>query len=254
MNKHMDDGWLQDYLEGLLDPEAEETVRAHLEGCPRCQDEVEELSRLMTDLRALPLEALPSRDLWPQVAWRTQDRPEVEAHAIRPGDTDETESRQGHLRELEALPGLAVSEKPTRRSRRISLPAWQLLAASIALIVISGGSVWAILAGRPASIDFFEAGGGSLAQMVGWEEAYGEYDQAVSDLESVLEKGREVLDPETVRVLEENLRSIDRAIQEAENALMNDPASPLLQRYVADNLRKKVDLLRRAAGAVYAST
>ena len=63
-----------------------------------------------------------------------------------------------------------------------------------------------------------------------------------------------VLDPETVRVLEDNLGSIDRAIQVAVDALMSDPASPLLQRFVADNLRKKVDLLRRAAGAVYAST
>lgn len=93
-----------------------------------------------------------------------------------------------------------------------------------------------------------------MAQMVGWEEAYGEYDQAVADLEAVLEKGREVLDPETIRVLEENLQSIDRAIQDAGDALMNDPASTLLQRFLADNLRKKVDLLRRAAGAVYAST
>ena len=254
MNKHMDDGLLQDYLEGLLDPEAEKTVRAHLDGCSRCQHEVESLSQLMTDLRALPLEARPSRDLWPQVAWRTQDRPEAEAHAIEPKGADESPSRQDQIREPPASPGVAVPGKLTQGSRRISLPAWQLLAASIALIVISGGSVWAVLAGRPASIDPFAVEGGSLAQMVGWEEAYGEYDQAVSDLESFLEKGREVLDPETVRVLEENLRSIDRAIQEAEDALMSDPASPLLQRFVADNLRKKVDLLRRAAGAVYAST
>lgn len=247
MNQHIDDSLLQDYWEGLLDPEAEAEVRAHLESCARCRQELDDLSELMNDLRALPTAADPTRDLWPQVAWRTQERSEIEA-SVEPA---ESQDRLGETR----APGKGAGPgNRTQVSRRISLPAWQLLAASIALIVISGGSVWAVLSGRPGALDSVAPRGGSMAQMVGWEEAYGEYDQAVADLEAVLEKGREVLDPETIRVLEENLQSIDRAIQDAGDALMNDPASTLLQRFLADNLRKKVDLLRRAAGAVYAST
>ena len=91
-------------------------------------------------------------------------------------------------------------------------------------------------------------------QPVSWQEAYGGYDEAVSDLEDVLEKGREILDPETVRVLEESLEAIDLAIEEAGAAVREDPASPVLQRFLAENLRKKMDLLRRAAMAVYANT
>ena len=243
MNMHIDNSLLQDYLEGLLDPEEETQVREHLESCSRCRQDLEGLSELMTQLRALPTEADPARDLWPQVAWRTREGSGV--GALAEGAVSRNRSREAD--------GDGV-EQENQISRRISLPAWQLLAASIALIVISGGSVWAVLSGRPGASDSITPQVGSMAQMVGWEEAYGEYDQAVSDLESVLERGREVLDPETIRVLEENLQSIDRAIQEAGDALLNDPASTLLQRFLADNLRKKVDLLRRAAGAVYAST
>ncbi len=239
MNQHIDDSLLHDYREGLLDPETETEVRAHLDGCPSCQQELEDLSQLMTDLRSLPTDAEPTRDLWPQVAWRILEKSGAGGVAL--GEAGARGSGAG--------PG-----STPKVSRRISLPAWQLLAASIALIVISGGSVWAVLSGRPGAFDSVAPTGGSMAQMVGWEEAYGEYDQAVADLEAVLETGREILDPETIRVLEENLQSIDSAIQDAGDALMNDPASTLLQRYLADNLRKKVDLLRRAAGAVYAST
>ena len=221
MTRHIDDSLLQDFREGLLDPEAEGQVREHLDECFHCREELEALTELLDGLGDLDVEAQPSRDLWPQIAWRMEGA--------------KTRSHPG-------------------RGRRVNLPAWQLLAAGIALIVISGGSVWAFLSGR------MEAGAplGSAQQapalLVGWEEAYGGYDQAVTELETVLERGREVLDPETVRVLEENLQTIDRAIQEAGEALMQDPASTALQRFLADNLRKKVELLRQAAGAVYANS
>lgn len=249
MKQHIDMGLLQDYREGLLDPETEAEVRTHLEACSSCQQELEDLSRLMTDLRSLPTEAEPARDLWPQLAWRIQEKSGAEGAA--------QEEMDGSRDRLERVgkEGSVAGPRPARKvSRRISVPAWQLLAASIALIVISGGSVWTLLSGRPGTVESVAPTGGSMSQMVGWEDAYGEYDRAVADLEAVLDSGRKVLDPETIKVLEENLQSIDRAIQDAGDALMNDPASPLLQRFLADNLRKKVDLLRRAAGAVYAST
>ena len=241
MTRHIDDGLLQDFREGLLDPEAEGQLREHLDECSQCRGELEALTELLDGLGDLAVEAQPSRDLWPQIAWRMES---AKTRNTAPSEVDE-----GHVP--------ADLESPRRRpgrGRRVNLPAWQLLVASIALIVISGGSVWAFLSGR------MEAGGplGPVQQtpalLVSWEEAYGGYDEAVADLETVLEKGREVLDPETVRVLEENLQTIDRAIQEAGEALMQDPASSVLQRFLADNLRKKVDLLRQAAGAVYANT
>lgn len=240
MKGHIDDGVLQDFHEGLLDEEATEEIRAHLDACPECREGLAGLTGLLEGLAGLPVEAGPPRDLWPQIAWRME--------GARSGE-QAPEDAEG-----KAVPPERDHPGSGRGRRRVSLPAWQLLAASIALMVISGGSVWAILSGRfdagPAPVP----GPVSPAQLVGWEEAYGGYDEAVADLEAVLEQGREVLDPETVRVLEENLQTIDQAIQDAEDALVQDPASPILQRFLVENLRKKVDLLRRAAGAVYAIT
>ena len=68
------------------------------------------------------------------------------------------------------------------------------------------------------------------------------------------EEGRTVLDPETVRLLEENLAIIDQAIEESRAALAQDPGSGLLRRILTDTMRRKMDFLRQAAVAIYANT
>jgi hypothetical protein len=88
----------------------------------------------------------------------------------------------------------------------------------------------------------------------GWDTALEEYHAAVSDLEEVLEKGRGVLDEETIRILEENLQTINDAIDEAQAALAQDPGSRVLGRFLTENLRRKIDLLRHAAAVVYQNT
>jgi len=232
MKRHVDFDELQDYREGLLSLEDAEAVGAHLDECPACQEELRALESLMHGLGGLPVEASPSRDLWPQIEWRV--------------------GAEGASAHRDAGP-----EKVQRRQRRqVTLPAWQLMAAGVVLAVISGSAVWAFLPGNPF-------GSGPVApevapvypaQSAGWEVALDEYRGAVADLEGVLEAGREVLDPETVRILEENLRVIDEAIVESQTALAQDPNSRVLGRFLAENLRRKVDLLRRAAIAVYANT
>ena len=58
----------------------------------------------------------------------------------------------------------------------------------------------------------------------------------------------------TVRVLEENLAIIDRAIADARTALEQDPASRYLNGHLGRTLRRKVDLLQRAATLVTAAS
>ena len=232
MKRHASFDVLQDYQEGLLPPEENEAVRGHLEACSACRRDLEALSALLRRMGDLPREAEPSRDLWPQIEWRIGG----EAAAVPGGERP------------------APSEAKARR--QITLPAWQLLAASITLALVSGGVVWVALSGglresRPVASVPVEV---SLARPVGWETALDEYHSAVSDLEVVLEAGRDVLDPETIRILEENLQAIDNAIDEAQAALAEDPGSKVLGRLLAENLRRKIDLLRRAAIAVYANT
>jgi hypothetical protein len=232
MTRHIDFGQLQDFREGLLSLEEQEGVRAHLETCPVCRGDLEALDELMDGVGALPREAEPDRDLWPQIEWR------IKAHGAPDGV------------------GLGPESAPRRSRRPVTLQAWQLLAAGVVLALVSGGAVWAALSGRfqgpaPVSPGVVQA---TLTRPVGWESALDEYRQAVVDLEDVLEVGKDVLDPETVRILEENLRTIDAAIGEAQAALAQDPGSRVLGRFLAENLRRKIDLLRRAAAAVYANT
>jgi hypothetical protein len=114
--------------------------------------------------------------------------------------------------------------------------------------------VWLLLTGEPEGGHSVAMEPPSEVHAAEWTEAYGGYDQAVADFEEILEKGRDVLDPETIRVLEENLATIEAAIEESREAVARDPGSPLLRRILAENLRRKMDLLRHAAVAVYAAT
>jgi hypothetical protein len=228
MTWHPEETQLQDHLEELLPPEEDEQVRSHLAECTACRQELEALADLRAGLATLPREAEPSRDLWPQVAWR-----------MGQGSTS-TPRREAVAR---------------RSGRRLVVPAWQLAAASLVVALLSGGSVWLILSGgqqNPPSIA--TTAPQTSAAAAGLFQPFQPYEEAVADLESVLEQGRQYLDEETVRVLEENLTIIDRAILEAQEALRMDPGSKILQRVLSGSLRKKVDLLRQAASVVYANS
>lgn len=252
---HPDNDRLQDLHEGLLSPDVEEEVRAHLAACAACRKEYERLSELMEGLGELPGEAQPERDLWPQIEWRIE-KGGVPAHEGRSsevlaGASSGAEARQG-IRETTKRHGFRRPEKAA--GRRFSVSAWQMLAASVVVALISGSAVWAFLNRTPVPGATDRAVSRSAAQAAGWVDAFDGYDQALSDLETVLKEGRDVLDPETVQVLEENLATIDRAIEQSREALQRDPGSLVLQRLLSENLRRKVDLLRHAALAVLANT
>jgi hypothetical protein len=252
---HPDSGALQDLREGLLTPGEEEEVRTHLAGCSVCREEYEGLSQLVSGLAQLPREAEPARDLWPQIAWRIEaaGTGREGAEATVAGRADLVDPGAGRATR-DGTPGPGAERPGKGAVRRFTLSAGQLVAASIAVALISGSAVWALLSRAPGPTP---AGGPPASGVVltaGWLDAFDGYDQALSDLQTVLEEGRSVLDPETVRVLEENLATIDSAIEQSREALNRDPGSFVLQRLLSDNLRKKVDLLRHAALAVLANT
>lgn len=230
MNRHVDFDTLQDYAEGLLSAEEHEKVRAHLEACAECQKESAALDSVLEAVAGLPTEAEPSRDLWPQIEWR-----------MGSGDG------------VDAAGGKARKRGPRTR---ITFTAWQLLAASVALALISGGVVWTALSGgSQATVQMATSTGpDAFVSPAGWETTFDGYDEAVTDLEAVFEAGRNVLDPETLQVLETTLETIDQAIRESQEALAQDPGSRFLGRLLTENMRRKMTLLRHAATAVYANT
>ena len=129
-----------------------------------------------------------------------------------------------------------------RRRFAFSMP--ELLAAGIALMLISGGGVAYLLRDR--------AGAPEVSTMRPSEPVVrtvstGEgYDAAIGQLQLELAKGRGSLDSSTTRVIEEKLALIDQAILDAERAVAADPGSEYLRAHLTRSRLNKLDLLRRA--------
>ncbi len=205
---------LSEYIDGELDPRAHAEIEQHVRSCPDCRTALAELEAVAARAAAL-VDASPDRDLWSGIDARIGGRP-----------------------------GAAAFDRRPRRRFSFTLP--QLAAASLALMVVSGGLVWLARSGDPradfpstsASTDIPDVTAASLTET--------HYEGAVEDLERTLERGRAELDPETVRVLEQNLQSIDAAIEQCRRALEKDPANAFLNSRLADARQKKLALLRRA--------
>src|SRR6185503_17027744 len=130
---------------------------------------------------------------------------------------------------------------PAKPSRRFSFTLPQLAAAGIALMVVSGGGVWVLQHGGAAT---------SAPRVVSTALNDPRYDEAIADLEQALDAGRGQLDPTTVKIIQSNLAAIDKAIDDSQRALSEDPANVFLNNHLADARQRKLALLRRATALV----
>ncbi|MGK7312294.1 MAG: anti-sigma factor family protein [Candidatus Longimicrobiales bacterium M2_2A_002] len=209
---------LSDYLDGELTATARAEVDAHLADCPECADTLEELRTVVHEAGRLP-ELPPAHDLWPG----------IEARLLPRGD-----------RLAEAGPDVV----PISRARRVVMTVPQLVAAAIALVLFSAGGMWLTVGGggEPDASPVVTAPQAAPVTTVMFTES----DRAMTQLEQEYRSQRSELDPETIRVVERNLAIIDQAIKEARDALASDPASGFLSAHLANAMRQKMDLLRRA--------
>jgi hypothetical protein len=245
MTRHIDETQLNDYVEGLLTGDVTRTVDLHLAACDKCSGRLEALTVLLSELAELPDDATPARDLWSGV------RAEIEA-----GMGQGEEEIQGVLADEDiAIP---IQRGRSAGTRRFSFSAAQLLAASVVLTLLSGGSVWMALTGGAdeavvAATDITpvaESSGGSGSILPAMQVATMQYEQAIASLESILEQGRDRLDPQTIATIEASLGIIDRAIGEARQALIDDPNNPALSRLLIKHEQSKLRVLRQASAAV----
>ena len=219
--------------------------------------------RLRRELAELPTEIEPARDLWSGIEARLGE--DQENGASKPG------SREG---QKGGSPAEQVTSITSARRwsglRRRSVPAEWALAASVVMASVVGGTIWASTR-SPASDTTLDASAAAQVQDGGSVDAVSpdgavpdgvslvstdlsQYETAAAELEEIIQTGRNVLEPQTLEVLESSLAAIDQAIAEAQQALNSDPGHTGLQRMLQQNHRRKLGLLRQAATAVQSTT
>jgi anti-sigma factor RsiW len=218
---------LSDYIDGELTQTEQEALEAHLLECAECGQTVQQL-RAVVARAGQVIDREPQHDLWIGIAARIE---------TATPDHD-----------------MSVATSPLKRRVSFSIP--QLAAASVALMLVSATVMYMML--QPAGTQLAEAptvevGPPTLAQTSA-RAVSRRYDDAVTELQGVLDRNRDQLDTATVRVLEQNLAIIDRAISEARAALGQEPANPYLTKYLDEAMQRKVQLLRRATSVMRAQT
>jgi len=205
------------YLDDELDPASRRRVEAHLARCPEC-------ARVMAELRSIVAAAPeyvgtePVRDLWP---------------AIR-----------------EAIDSSKQIEFPRRQpaARRFELR--HLIAAGLVMAAVGAGATWYALPRPPAVVPAMEPP--AMVNPAGLSDA--NYNAAIADLERILAANRSRLDTATVRIVDESLATIDRAIADAREAIQRDSSNAYLNERIAEKMRQKLNLLRVATRAIASQT
>lgn len=206
---------LSEYLDDELTVAERSAIDAHLGTCAGCRDVLDDLRTIVAAASRLPV-TLPDRELWDGVSNR--------------------------------IGGVRVAQFAARQKRRFSFTLPQIAAAGIALMLTSGGLVYLLRPEPPAITANSAPGEPNVADLIMPVALVDpNYDGAVADLERRLEDGRDRLDPQTVRVLEQNLDAIDRAIDECLRALEADPANSYLNNHLVSARQRKLALLRSAS-------
>ncbi|HUP89971.1 MAG TPA: anti-sigma factor [Longimicrobiales bacterium] len=244
---------LSDYIDGELSFAETEALEAHLLECVDCGRTLQEL-RTVVARASQVMDRPPENDLWQGIA----------ARIAQP-----------------ATEGSDVAPLHSRRRIAFSIP--QLAAASVALMLLSGSTMYLMAKGGgesagPAQQQVATAAKPEIVPSTATDPvpnpgravttrqavqqpvqqvnspAAANYSLAINELETALHGGRTKLDTATVRVLESNLRTIDGAINEARMALGRDPGNTYLNRYLDQTVQKKIQLLRRATNMLRAQT
>ncbi|MGH7469425.1 MAG: hypothetical protein ACRENP_15855 [Longimicrobiales bacterium] len=217
---HLTEEQLNDLADGAQDASA----LVHLDTCATCRDELEQVRTLLAAVQALPRGVSPARDLLPDI------------HAA--------------IDQQQLIPLVAASKPVRTRFLSSSLPHFRAsyLAAAAILLIITTAVVTRALMQRAESHPRWADRAATDVRLVGNDvrQLEQKYENAIVELQALIEAQRARLSPSTVRLLEENLLVIDRAIRESRAALEQDPSNDLINEWLRTAYERKLDLLRRA--------
>jgi hypothetical protein len=266
-----------DYFEGDLDARRRAQVDAHVAQCARCQGFVRDFDMIRREAAAIP-DLTPSRDLWSGIESRIE--PPVVSITARRERAPMSRRALGLAAAALVIVSSSVTWLATRGTmsdrgvQRIAespggfpdvdanneVPSAPPSAPEPVATGSQGESTPAAAdPGPPASprqsaptvrrpAVTMRSPSTSLASTRALPTA-SELALApeIAQLQNTLRQRRSQLDPETVRVVEDNLKLIDLAVEQAKAALRKDPASGFLNEQLDGALHKKVELLRTVA-------
>jgi len=220
---------LSDYLDHDLPRGEAEALERHLVECAECRDTLAALERVKTRAAALVDPPAPT-DLWAGIA-----------------------SRIGTAGTTSVKPQPALVHELRRRPAVWSVPQWALAAAAVVAVAV--GVSWMVqtrltpglrpeVAAQQATPDRAQTSAANSASDASFDATA--IESQIGQLQQALDRGRDKLDPKTVQVLEENLRIIRKATEDARHALEQDPANRELKNYFAGSVQSKLDMVRRA--------
>ncbi len=258
-----------EYFESELDASTTAAVDGHVAACARCQGLVRDMDGIRESAASLP-DLVPSRDLWQGIEARIQ--PSVVSIA-RPGRgaglsrswmavaaaglviVSSSVTYVGTSRSIlrEKKP---AAVKPAAPPLRVAGPTVEAAPVVDDAVVSPGAPAAAAVrpakaaAQTPARPPARRAPRGALAsravQPVSTSSEIAIADE-IDKLQQLLGERRSQLEPETVKVVEDNLAIIDAAVAQARAAIARDPASGFLSERLENALHKKVQLLRTVA-------
>ena len=222
---------LNDLVDGRLDRSLAERLGKHLESCPRCRAEHEQLRSLLSVASAAAPSIDPGTDLWPDIRTVIQSGKDI---------TLPVPSRApGH-------PGTV----PARQA--IWTQASFLAAAAVVLVALSSGITAIVLRtsdSNPSIVIENEPSKAGAPQVLPavFLAAEADYDRTIKELRAAVDAQRANLSAETVRTIDRSLAVVDTAIAEARAALVADPNNRTLVDLLAASYQRKLDLLRRTS-------
>lgn len=197
---------LDDYIDGTLDAARAAALEAHLEDCPACLEESQEIRRIVEAAAALPRSLPPPEDLLPEI----------------------------HRR-------MAELERPSW-----AVPEWLKHSLAALLLVGLGAllarAFWQPVA---VSSDLGQADLSAPGPVSDFVVAEAQLIDTQQDLRLLIESRRQELSPSTLRLVERNLRIIDEATAELRQALELEPGNPQIEERLLAQHRMQISLLRR---------
>jgi hypothetical protein len=202
-------------VHGELPEDEAAAVRAHVEGCAGCREQIAAAEALQRRTAELPRSMLPERDLWPVICGRIESR--------------------------------KVSRFSTSPLRQLT---WSQVMGIAATLVIATALVagYALQRGAPPrrAEARSEESGPARAVLTTLDASEAGFQQVREQLLDALRREGDALHPETRRVILEGLVTIDRSITDIRLALAESPDDTRLTRLLIAAHRQEIELLRRA--------